>query len=60
MNTKRAVALVALTVAALSVAATPFRPELLSGLVWLIAIAIGPEKQKRREIAPFQEGGGGL
>jgi len=43
MNTKRAVALVALTVAALSVAATPFRPELLSGLVW-------------RNIGPFRGG----
>jgi len=43
MNTKRAVALVALTVAALSVAATPFRPELLSGLVW-------------RNVGPFRGG----
>src|SRR3569832_2187527 len=43
MNMKRAVALVALTVAALSVAATPFRPEMLSGLVW-------------RSIGPFRGG----
>ena len=43
MNTKRAVALVALTVAAISVAATPIRPELLSALVW-------------RNVGPFRAG----
>src|SRR5512132_4012497 len=43
MNSKRAVALVALTVAAISVAATPIRPELLSALVW-------------RNVGPFRGG----
>ena len=43
MNTKRVVALVALTVAAISVEATPIRPELLSGLVW-------------RNVGPFRAG----
>ena len=43
MNTNRAGALVALTVAALSAAATPIRPELLSGLVW-------------RNVGPFRAG----
>ncbi|HMA41115.1 MAG TPA: hypothetical protein VKP10_13665, partial [Gemmatimonadales bacterium] len=43
MNTNRAVALVALTVAALSVAAAPIRPELLSALVW-------------RNVGPFRAG----
>ena len=40
---KRAVALVALIVAAISVSATPFKPELLSGLVW-------------RNVGPFRGG----
>jgi len=43
MNTKPAVALVALTVAAISVAATPIRPDLLSALVW-------------RNVGPFRAG----
>src|SRR6476469_5184602 len=43
MNTKRAVALVAITGAAISGAATPIRPELLSGLVW-------------RNVGPFRAG----
>ncbi|MEP7345281.1 MAG: hypothetical protein ABI877_08440 [Gemmatimonadaceae bacterium] len=43
MNMKRDVALVALTVAAISVAATPIRPELLSALVW-------------RNVGPFRGG----
>ena len=43
MNTKRALALVALTIAAVSVAATPVRPELLSALVW-------------RNVGPFRGG----
>src|SRR6185295_16988574 len=34
MNPKRAFPLVALTVAAISIAAAPIKPELLSGLVW--------------------------
>jgi photosystem II stability/assembly factor-like uncharacterized protein len=43
MNTNRAVAVVALTVAAISGAATPIRPELLSALVW-------------RNVGPFRGG----
>src|SRR4051812_43802310 len=43
MNTKRALALVALTVAAISVAATPVKPDLLSALVW-------------RNVGPFRAG----
>src|SRR3954469_13890236 len=43
MNMKRAIALVALTVAASSVAASPIKPDLLSGLVW-------------RNVGPFRAG----
>src|ERR1043165_6026847 len=43
MTTNRAMALVALTVAAFSAAATPIKPELLSGLVW-------------RNVGPFRAG----
>lgn len=43
MNTKRALALAALIVTAVSVAATPIRPDLLSALVW-------------RNVGPFRGG----
>lgn len=43
MNTKRAVALVAVILAAFSAAATPIKPDLLSALVW-------------RNIGPFRAG----
>ena len=45
MNTKHAISLIVatITVAAISIAATPIKPELLSGLVW-------------RNVGPFRGG----